>query len=606
LSLLVYKKIARSRVAISNRINVELQSDLTVIRTRFKNLTDFEEIATLLEIPVELLWKVLIKNKQSNYRMFKLRKKNGDERTIYSPASNLAILQKKLAYILSLNFNEHHRSHGFVKKRSIVTNAAIHINKKFILNFDLENFFESIKFRRVRYMFMAYFKFNEGVATTLANICCHPEGFLPQGAATSPMISNILAKSLDKELTRIALNTKTSQYSRYADDITFSTNKKPFPKEIAYLNDNGNVILNEKIVKLVESYGFRINDQKTRLQSHKQSQSVTGIIVNEKLNINRKYIRKIRSILNCIEKNIDNLSIAEGIFESKYPFRQRKKASMIPSMFLVLRGMISHVGHVKGKHDQVFLKLAKRFNEVVKVGDLRPIELPLSDREFYENNTFVIDNPDFEYYVKPDGDLGEFLYGQGTGFFLKKIGLITNAHVIVDLLKIIEEKKGSFPKEHNVAFFKSTNYHTQQWAKVIYYDIDKDIAILSVKDTDVLQTGYAFNESIEEGQPIKLIGYPGYRQGHDIRIQEGFVQGVRMHESRDRKSKQERYEITTTIYGGNSGGPIINERNEVVGIAVKGATMNGVSPNEIIPITDIIELVGSNKFITEPHGMSVN
>ncbi|MGP7818299.1 reverse transcriptase domain-containing protein [Niallia sp. 01092] len=575
--------ISKELIAISNRVKVELKSNNTVINTRFKSLTDFEDIANLLEIPVEFLWKILIRDKNINYRMFKLLKKNGNERTIYSPSTNLAILQKKLAYILTLNFNSHQKSHGFVKNRSIVSNASEHINKKFVLNFDLENFFESIKFRRVRHMFIAYFKFNDTVATTLANICCHPKGFLPQGAATSPIISNILAKSLDKELTRVAQHTKWSQYTRYADDITFSTNKRHFPKEIAYLDNDGNVILNENIVKIVEKYGFKINPEKTRLQNRKQHQSVTGIVVNEKLNIDRTYIRRVRSILNCIEKNLDKLDVAVKIFESKYPFRQRKEGNN-PDMFLVLRGMISHVGHVKGKHDKVYLKLAKRFNEIAQINKLQPIKLPLSNIEFHERYTYIIDNPDTEFFITEDGDLGEFVYGQGTGFLLKDIGLVTNAHVISDAIDVLEFDL-KFTKEFNIAYYKSTDHYIQQWAKIVCYDIDKDIAILNVKDMDISNQGYTYNEFIEKGQAIELIGFPDYRKGQEIRIQEGEVQGVRMHESKHR-----RYEISTTIYGGNSGGPIVNENNEVVGVAVKGATLNGVSPNEIIPISDVIEL----------------
>lgn len=565
-----------------------MKSSTTDICLKFKNLSNFDDIATLLELPVEFLWKILIRDKNINYRMFKLRKKNGTERTIYAPSSNLAILQKKLAYVLSLIYTPHDRSHGFVKDRSIVTNASEHLHKRFVLNLDLESFFESISFRRVRHMFIAYFKFNDKVASTLANICSHPDGFLPQGAATSPIVTNILAKTLDKELKRVAISAKWSKYTRYADDITFSTTNDQFPKEIAFINEDGKVILSENVVRLIEEHGFKINDKKTRLQSYKQNQSVTGIVVNEKINIDRKYIRRIRSVLNCIEKNIHNLDEAFRIFESKYPFRQRKKISK-PDMFLVLRGMISHVGHVKGKQDPVYWNLANRFN---KVTPIQPIKLQISKREFCEDNTYVIDSDDTEIYFNPNdpSNFGEVIYGQGTGFLLKNIGLITNAHVISDII-IALENKGVFRRKYYVEFYKSSNYYVQQRAKVLCYDIEKDIAILSVEDLDISAVGYMYNESIKDGQPIELIGFPSYRKGQDIKIQNGYVQGIRMHEnSRDRKIKYKRFEITATIYGGNSGGPIVNDQNEVVALAVKGATMNGVSPNEIIPISEVISL----------------
>ncbi|MFS1518771.1 reverse transcriptase domain-containing protein [Bacillus sp. SCS-151] len=466
-----------------------------------------------------------MRDKHKNYKKFNLKKKNGTLRTIYSPRANLAILQKKLAYVLSLNFKPHKRSHGFVQDRSIVTNAAQHINKKFVLNFDLDNFFDSIKFRRVRHMFLAYFKFNDNIATILANICCHPNGFLPQGAATSPIVSNILAKSLDKDLTKIALNTKGSQYTRYADDITFSTNKKNFPKEIAFLDNDGNVKLGERIISIVEKWGFKINHNKTRLHNSRQNQTVTGVVVNEKLNINRKYIRRIRSILNCIEKNINNIDRADEIFVSKYPFRQRKKSEK-PNMFLVVKGMISHVGHVKGKHDQVYIKLARRFTSIAQKHSIQPIGLPLTLRQFHEINTFIIDNPSTEYYIEDDDNLGEFIYGQGSGFLLKGVGLVTNAHVIREDIDVLEFKL-KFAKEYYIAFYKPTDHDIQLWAKIDCYDIEKDIAILSVKEID-LSKGYDYNESIEEEDPITLIGYPDYKKGQEIRIEKGFVKGVRI------------------------------------------------------------------------------
>ncbi|MGG5736697.1 reverse transcriptase domain-containing protein [Bacillus cereus group sp. IBL03679] len=396
-----------------------------------------------MEIPVEFLWKILVRDKHKNYKFFKLRKKNGGERTIYSPTSNLAILQKKLAHILSLQYNVHHRAHGFAKKRSIVTNACEHLDKRYVLNFDLENFFESIKFRKVRQMFISYFGLNDKVATTLANICCHPKGFLPQGAATSPIVSNIMANGLDKEMTRIAKNTKWCKYTRYADDITFSTNNKKFPQEIAYVVD-GNIKLSETILNIVEKHGFKINHEKTRLQNHKQNQTVTGITVNKILNVNRTYIRRIRSILSCIEKNKNDIVRAEKIFESKYPYRQRRENG-IPDMFHILKGMIAHVGNVKGKKDPLYLKLATRFNGVVELSDLPPFRLPITKKGFQENHTYVIDNPDFEMYFTEDG-YEEVMYGQGTGFLLKDIGLVTNAHVIEDVIKTVEKNKVSFKK----------------------------------------------------------------------------------------------------------------------------------------------------------------
>ncbi|WP_339322910.1 reverse transcriptase domain-containing protein [Paenibacillus sp. FSL W8-0194] len=565
-----------------------LHSSDEEIKTKFRSLVDFEDVAALLEISTEFLWKILIRDKQINYTSFPLIKKNGGYRTIYSPSKNLKILQKKLAYILSLNFTPHNRAYGFIEKRSIVTNASEHLKKAFVLNIDLENFFESISFARVRKMFISYFKLNEAVSTTLANICTHPDGFLPQGAATSPIVSNILAKSLDKELLKLSLESKGVKYTRYADDITFSTNKKVFPRSIAFLNDDEQVVLSDKLIQIIKKNGFNVNEDKIRLQDREGNQSVTGITVNEKLNVSRTYIRRIRSILNCIEKNIDDLDVARGIFESKYPFRQRAKENY-PEMFLVLRGMITHVGHVKGKRDPIYLKLANRFNSISpKKLVIKSAEMQKNKRKVYEDYTYVINQDDDikKVYDPQKGELVDLYYGQGTGFLLKGIGIVTNTHVLGTVVEAL--KNGAkLPKSYRIHAFKH-DYQLACQLNITCYDPERDIAILTPDGIDCSSIGFEYNKSITKGQSIDLIGYPDYRQGQEIRVENGFVQGKRIHKGS--QGEYIRHEISPTIYAGNSGGPVVNENAEVIAVAVKGATMNGVVPNEVIPISEIIKL----------------
>ncbi|PEN45077.1 RNA-dependent DNA polymerase [Bacillus wiedmannii] len=574
------------------KMSPELLCEDAILKERFKSLNDFEGVAHLLEIPVKELRKVLVLNKKYNYTTFKIKKKNGNDRTIYAPQKNLSIIQKKFSYILSLVYNNHLNSHGFIKERSIVTNAEQHIKQKFILNIDLENFFESINFGRVRAMFIHYFKFNELVATTLANICCHYDGFLPQGAATSPIISNILSFKMDKELTKLAKKNHCI-YSRYADDITFSTKKNQFPKDIAYI-ENSFIKINSELLKVIMGNGFFINKNKTRLNSHREKLSVTGITVNEKLNVERKYIRKIRSILHCIEKNINDIEVAKSIFNEKYRFRQRKEHGK-PDMFDVLRGMISYVGQVKGKNDQVFLKLAKRYNLIVELidMDLPIIKLPISKRKFQEDNTFVIESLYYPYFI--DGEsAGEAPIGQGTGFLLKGIGLITNAHVFKGEYTEMLEIGATFKKiEIHRSKYSSGKKH---YASLLHYDKIKDIAILSVDGLDMAKMGFEYNEFIEPNMEIQLLGYPNFRDNMDISIKSGTVLGVRYTDTY-RLNSEKRYEISAHIYGGNSGGPVVNENNEAVAVAVKGITDDGSVPSEVIPIKEVIELAKKKNII---------
>jgi V8-like Glu-specific endopeptidase len=581
-----------------NGMNLELRCSVDEIREKFNSLCDFEDVASMLEVPEKVLYEVLVLSKKKNYTKFEITKKSGGSRAIYSPRKNLSILQKKFAYILSLVYTNHLNAHGFIKERSIVTNASQHLKNKYVLNLDLENYFESIKFPRVRAMFLKYFGFNERVASTLANICCHHEGFLPQGAATSPPISNIISFKLDKELTRVAKKYHC-KYTRYADDITFSTKKNAFPEKLAVLDGNS-VQLGNEIISIVKNNGFSINPNKTRLNYMRERLSVTGITVNEKLNVERKYIRRIRSILHCIEKNIDNIEAAEKIFNEKYKFRQRADSNK-PGMFEVLRGMISHVGQVKGKDDAVFLKLAQRYNRCVDAKGVPLIKLPMEKRRFQELNTYVIEQ-DYCYY-KFDGVPDKEQYvtvGQGTGFLLKGIGLVTNAHVIgkdyFDLWKLSEVEFNGISISRSKYEEGKTNY-----AKLLCYDNIKDIAILEVDGIDINKVGFKYNESITTDEEIQLIGYPSYQKGMGLSVKEGKVLEQR-YTVEDELSRSIRYEISATVYGGNSGGPVVNMNNEVIALAVKGTSEKGTVPNEVIPIKQVIDLAIKEKIISPKQG----
>lgn len=576
---------------MSNYMNIELLCTDEVIKEKFKSLKNFEDVANLLEIPAKELRRILVVSKNNNYTPFTIKKKNGNDRTIHAPKKNLSILQKKFSYILSLVYNNHLSAHGFIKNRSIVSNASVHLKQKNILNFDLENYFENINFGRVRAMFIHYYNFNETVASTLANICCHHDGFLPQGAATSPAISNILSFKLDKELTKLARKNHCI-YTRYADDITFSTKKKQFPTNIAFI-ENSSTQLASEVIKLVKGNGFFINENKTRLKNYREHLAVTGITVNEKLNVERKYIRRIRSILHCIEKNIDDIEAAKLMFNKNYKFRQKKEPGN-PDMFDVLRGMISYVGQVKGNVDPVYLKLANRYNQSIQSMDLPLINIPITKRKFQEENTYVIESLGYRYLV--DGEANEEYYvltEQGTGFILKGIGLITNHHVLKDYIEMLELEGIQYEPPH-IQIHRSKYAKEKQYAKLLHYDKNKDIAILSINGLNIEEVGFEYNESFEYEEEIQLIGYPDFKENMDISIKTGVLLGERF-TNKSGDNREVRYEISPGILGGNSGGPVVNMENEVIAIAAKGAV---VVPNEVIPVKEVIELAIINKLIS--------
>jgi len=190
---------------------------------KFYSLRTARDVAKLLEIPYgTLVYHLYIIPYEARYVTFQIPKKSGESRNISTPATSLKFIQKKLNQVLQCVYQVKPSVHGFVKNKNIVTNAKAHTSKRYVLNFDLKDFFPSINFGRVRGMFMALpYALNPEVATVLAQICCY-DNQLPQGAPTSPVVSNMLCAKLDSQLQKVAKKYRFT-YTRYADDITFST-----------------------------------------------------------------------------------------------------------------------------------------------------------------------------------------------------------------------------------------------------------------------------------------------------------------------------------------------------------------------------------------------
>ena len=201
----------------------------------------------------------------------------------------------------------------------------------------------------------------ESVATALAQICCH-NNQLPQGAPTSPVLSNMICRRMDYELTSLAKKYH-SVYSRYADDITFSSNWPVFPKGIGVAEfevHGGATIPGDELVAVINRNGFQINNLKTRLQGRSRRQTVTGVVVNTKVDLPRGYVRDLRGMLHAWEKY--GLKAAQETFEKKY-FRRELRAPFIPGPNLpdVIGGKISYLGFIRGRGDPLYIRLRDWF-----------------------------------------------------------------------------------------------------------------------------------------------------------------------------------------------------------------------------------------------------
>ena len=251
-----------------------------------------------------LLYNIQIANL---YNSFTIPKKNGGERIIHAPKKELKFLQKKLANVLwecylesieskskGKNFKTPVLSHAFEKGKSIITNSQIHRNKKYILNIDLKNFFDSFNFGRVRGFFIKDrdFAVTPEIATVIAQIACYQDK-LPQGAPSSPIITNLITRILDYRIVKIAKKYRFT-YSRYADDMTFSTNRELNSNKLRASKELDNFLT--ELEELIISSGFEINPKKTRLSNNMQRQEVTGLVVNKKINVKREYVKNTRAM----------------------------------------------------------------------------------------------------------------------------------------------------------------------------------------------------------------------------------------------------------------------------------------------------------------------
>lgn len=285
--------------------------------------------------------------KDKRYKKFNISKKSGKKRKIKSPDELLKRVQKLINFLLQVIFEpySHYSSNGFLFGKGIIRNAKPHINKNYVLNLDIKDFFPSINFRRVKVV-LELNPFNllydrERISFLIANICTH-KNHLPQGAPTSPILSNIVTQRLDRNLTRECVNLNI-KYTRYADDLTFSSNQN---------------ILNQSFIKkikhIIKYENFELNNDKTRLQTSMQRQQVTGLIVNEKLNVKREYLQKVRAMLNNWDKG--GLSYAEQVFKNHQPIEKKEYPFKN-----VLLGHISFIKQIKGSENNVSIKLIEKY-----------------------------------------------------------------------------------------------------------------------------------------------------------------------------------------------------------------------------------------------------
>jgi len=452
------------------------QKHIDQIRTAFEKMKSKRDLFHLMNVvkpfvygekavPFEIKQLTFYANPKlvkKRYTEFKIRKKSGAERSIHAPVRGLKSLQKVLGVILQCVYEPHKAAMGFVRNKSIVDNAKLHVGSKYVYNIDLKDFFPSIdqarvwkclqlkpfnlhdnspdgfqyigleEFKRIydnneelsaflggneedissKYIsycmkvlstrkdnkgegyiirFKTPFTSKEGkilegifflgsripkrldIANIITSLCCTEieverkneagewkkvkRNVLPQGAPTSPVITNIVCQKLDHRLTGVAKRFGL-KYSRYADDITFSSMHNVYQPESDFLKE---------LHRVIAEQGFHMKESKTRLQKDGYRKEVTGLLVNEKANVQQRYIKQLRMWLYYWEAY--GYERAYGFFLQQYVVDKGHVVKGKPDMANVISGKLEYLKMVKGIENDLYLKLKIRFERLFKKPD---------------------------------------------------------------------------------------------------------------------------------------------------------------------------------------------------------------------------------------------
>lgn len=330
------------------------------------------------------------KNDTSRYRSFEIPKKSGCSRLICAPYGNLKWFQICLNELFKALYTASPYAMGFTTGKSIVDNARVHTNQNYVFNIDLKDFFPSIDKARVwKRLQLAPFNFNAKIASIIAALCSisslylsnkdsSDERFvLPQGAPTSPLLTNAICDTLDRRLHGLAKRFGL-HYSRYADDISFSSMHNVYQSGSNF---------RKELERIVTEQHFTINAAKTRLDHCSKRQEVTGLTVGTTINVSRKYVKDLRAILHIWEKY--GINAAYAAFYPRYKSEKCQLHRGEPNIENVISGKLCYMKMVKGEKDPVYTKLHTQF---LRLTNIAKFYQSTSDIEYL----FTMQKSDFE------------------------------------------------------------------------------------------------------------------------------------------------------------------------------------------------------------------
>lgn len=471
--------------------------------------------------------------KQYRYHRILIPKRKGGHRALQAPDARLKFLQRKLLSLFEVIYTPRNPVHGFTKSRGVITNAAQHQLRPYLLNIDLEDFFPSITEKRVAGVFNRI-GIDREVVDLLIDLTM-VQNQLPQGAPTSPIISNMICFRFDRQLMQFA-GKNHLKYTRYADDITLSSFRSMAGAFNGVHPSGGHVSevqLSANLRQIIATNGFKINSKKTWYAEKSSRKEVTGLIVNKYTNIKRNYIRNIRSSIYIAEK----LGVSNA--ERKYFEKYGKQISLKNS----IKGKLDWVAQVRGRSFSAYITLASRYNMLFPES---PLTIAPAIDEIIDKSIWV--------YEWAEGVGENFDCQQGTAVFISGVGLVSSYHVVEDL------PDGCSVKLFHPGF-PGPSFH----ATPRIYCAARDLVIFEHNvPTDKFTQLIISNADTRKGTPITAYGFPSYSVGDELNHRLGEItstmarSGVRLGET------------SAILSSGMSGGPILNERSEVVGIIKSG------------------------------------
>lgn len=523
-----------------------------IVADHFFEIASSEELARYFSISLQHLTMLAFSNKVERYKHFRVPKKNGRGlRCIAAPREDLKRLQQIIGEALQMSYRAPDCVYGFVPGKNVSNNAQSHIGKVSLLNIDLEDFFPSISSARIHGLFKKRYGFTDDVANILTNLVCEG-GSLPQGAPSSPAISNIICYPMDKALIAFATRHRCT-YTRYADDLVFSTTSRHKSREIYDQSLEGIEAVSSEILSIVEANGFRVNPAKVHIANRGTRQQVNGIVVNRKCNLPRSEYRALRVLFNNWDKR--GIEDAARRYSAFYPqFRERyyEEGTFVSNRFIAhVRGRLEYytmVDRVNPIRSEPLVKLWKMFKK--QTGQSVPY-LELEEQALQVSGPMSDSGTDIS-----NCDYLEFLEGSAFSF---DRWIVTCAHCVASKMDEIDDSGQYYDLRINgdrniqmpLESVKRSRLHDFAWI-----DASKcfdETMLPKVK----INLGYR----VQKGEIVTAVGYAaGRRVPEIIRAQ---VNEVATSEGNVR--------VDRAFIKGMSGGPVFNRRLEVIGIIVKGS-----------------------------------